>query len=109
LRTQGHLSAGVLLSTGGKLRIAFKSESHGKNGHAVFGDNTVDNRILALAASVQKAHPKQKTVLVTKDINLRVKADALGLQAEDYENDHVNLKDLYTGVFELQVSAEKIA
>ena len=37
-----------------------------------------------IAASIQKAQPKNPTVLVSKDINLRIKADALGLQAEDY-------------------------
>ena len=49
------------------------------------------------------------TVLVSKDINLRIKADAHGLQAEDYETDRVQLKDLYTGMRERTVNAEKMA
>jgi PhoH-like ATPase len=69
----------------------------------------VDNRILSLAASIQKAQPKNPTILVSKDINLRIKADALGLQAEDYENDRVFLSDLYTGMTEMTVAPEKIA
>ncbi len=108
-RAQGHLSEGVPLANGGRLRIIFQKKSQTTNGHHLFGENTVDNRILSLAATLQKAQPRHKTVLVTKDINLRIKADALGLQAEDYESDHVNLKDLYTGVFELVVGAPKIA
>jgi PhoH-like ATPase len=73
------------------------------------GDNTVDSRIVALARDIQTKYPKTPTILVTKDINLRIKADALGLQAEDYESDRVSITDLFTGMFELTASAEKIA
>ena len=58
---------------------------------------------------VLKAEAKSQTILVTKDINLRIKADALGLPAEDYENDRVLITELYTGMIELTVSAEKLA
>jgi len=61
----------------------------------VFGEKHRDNRILSLAANVQRGQPEHKTILVSKDINLRVKADALGLHAEDYETDHVNLKTFH--------------
>ena len=105
-RGDGSLSAGVSLPNGGKLEIAFHKNGHDENG---FNGNSVDNRILALAASIQKASPKKITILVSKDINLRIKADALGLQAEDYETDRVPLTDLYTGMSDLAVSAEKIA
>lgn len=104
LRAQGHLSDGVKLSTGGRLRVVFRSE----NGSQVAGANTVDSRILALALSVQKNEPKLSTILVTKDINLRIKADALGLQAEDYETDRVMIKDLYTGMFDMAVTPERM-
>src|SRR5438309_10024462 len=67
-----------------------------------------DNRLVALAQTVQRSSPRGSTILVTKDINLRIKADALGLQAEDYENDRVMIKDLYTGVFDLAVPADKM-
>ncbi len=108
-RGQGSLSEGVKLPTGGKLKIAFQKREPATNGHSAFGDNTVDNRILTLAQGIQKAQPKNQTVLVTKDINLRIKADALGLDAEDYETDRVFIKDLYTGMIELTVSPEKLA
>jgi PhoH-like ATPase len=106
LRSQGHLSEGVRLRTGGHLRIIF----HDKNGHGplTLGNNTVDSRIVSLALTLHKAEPHTPTVLVTKDINLRIKADAVGLPAEDYETDRVLLKDLYSGMFEKLVSAEKM-
>jgi PhoH-like ATPase len=110
LRGQGSLSEGVKLETGGLLRIIFhKPGNNGKADEFILGNHTVDSRIVALALVVQKAHPKQPTILVSKDINLRIKADALGLQAEDYETDRVHIKDLYTGMVEMTISAEKMA
>jgi PhoH-like ATPase len=110
LRSKGSLSDGVTLDNGGCLRISFRKPGHHNgNGAAVLGDNTVDSRILMQAMAIKKSHPKQPTILVSKDINLRIKADALGLQAEDYETDRVLIKDLYTGMVELTVSADKIA
>jgi PhoH-like ATPase len=106
-RGQGRLSEGVGLPNGGRLRIVF--HRHNGNGQIAIGDNTVDGRIVAVTRDLQQADPGTPTILVTKDINLRVKADALGLQAEDYESDHVLLKDLYTGMFELTTSPEQVA
>jgi len=107
-RGDGRLSEGVKLPNGGKLKIIFQKNGH-INGEAHFSGNTVDNRILSLAASIQKAQPKNPTILVSKDINLRIKADALGLQAEDYETDRVFITDLYTGMVEMTVSTDKMA
>ena len=110
LRIAGRLSEGVALPNGGELRIVFhKNGSNGKNGHRIFSTDSVDNRILSLACEIKTARPKSQTVLVTKDINLRIKADALGLLAEDYENDRILIKDLYTGMIELTMPADKIA
>ncbi|MGO8836953.1 MAG: PhoH family protein [Limisphaerales bacterium] len=108
-RGEGSLSEGVQLPNGGKLKIAFYKNGHSGNGDGGFNGNTVDNRILSLAASIQKAQPKNATVLVSKDINLRIKADALGLQAEDYETDRVFITDLYTGMAEMSVSTDRMA
>ncbi|HEX7577323.1 MAG TPA: PhoH family protein [Verrucomicrobiae bacterium] len=108
-RGTGSLSEGVDLPNGGKLKIAFYKNGHSGNSDVAFNGNTVDNRILLLAASIQKTQPKNPTILVSKDINLRIKADALGLQAEDYETDRVFITDLYTGMMEMSVSSAKIA
>jgi PhoH-like ATPase len=108
-RGAGRLSEGVKLPTGGQLRIVFSKATNGKNGHAVFSSDSVDNRILSMAFNIKKSEPKSQTVLVSKDINLRIKADALGMLAEDYENDRVLIKDLYTGMLELTVGADQIA
>ena len=57
----------------------------------------MDLLILETALVVQEAHPDKKTILITKDINLRILADAEGLVAEDYERDKVRISDLYRG------------
>jgi PhoH-like ATPase len=108
-RGEGSLSEGVKLPNGGKLKVAFQKNGNGNGDSHILNGNSVDNRILALAAGIQKVQPKNPTILVSKDINLRIKADALGLQAEDYENDRVHIQDLYTGMIELSVSTEKMA
>lgn len=104
-RGAGSLSAGVEMPHGGKLKIAFHKNGHGDT---IFPKDSVDNRILALAASLQKAQPRNATILVSKDINLRIKADALGLMAEDYESDRVFITDLYTGMVDLAMPSEKM-
>ncbi len=106
LRGQGRLSEGVQISNGGHLRIIF--ERRMPDGAAPTDHANVDSRIVALALRVQQADGGTPTILVTKDINLRIKADALGLAAEDYETDRILLKDLYTGMLDRQVSAEKL-
>ena len=108
-RGAGRLSEGVVLPNGGQLRIIFQRGAAARNGHAVFSTNSVDNRILSLAVGIKKSQPKSQTILVSKDINLRIKADALGLLAEDYENDRVLIKDLYTGMIDLTVPAAQMA
>jgi len=109
LRQQGSLSEGVSLPNGGRLRIIFHKKPRGKNGSTNGNGHNVDSRIVASALEIRKGSPKIATVLVTKDINLRIKADAFGLQAEDYETDRVSITDLYTGTFDLQVNAAKMA
>jgi len=62
-----------------------------------------DNQILAVVIHQQRLHPERAVILVSKDINMRIKAHALGLAVQDYFNDKV-LEDtdmLYTGILEL--------
>ncbi len=107
LREKGKLNKGVRLENGGCLRIIFPDKN--ENGHLVFGNKTVDSRIVSMGLEIQKAEPKVRTIIVSKDINLRLKADAFGLDAQDYETDRVFLTDLYTGMIEQSISAEKMA
>ena len=112
-RQHGALSDGVELPNGGRLKIVYEHKNGNGNGNGhedapKFSNDTVDNRILTLAFQIKKKS-KTPTILVSKDINLRIKADAIGLKAEDYETDRVYIKDLYTGMREISMSPEKLA
>ncbi len=64
-----------------------------------FPENTPDHRILAIADHVKKKFADRRVSLITKDINLRMKAKSLGINAQDYENDKVsNIDDLYKAI-----------
>ena len=70
---------------------------------AALPQGKADNQILGVVAALEKAHAPREVVLVSKDINMRVKARALGLAAEDYENDKT-LEDgdlLFSGSLQL--------
>ena len=61
-----------------------------------FPEKTPDHRILVIAFYITERNSDNKVILVTKDINLRMKAKSLGIQAQDYETDKVtNLEELY--------------
>lgn len=60
-----------------------------------FRERTADHYILAAAMVIAESHPKEKTILVTKDINLRMKAKAVGCEAEDYISDKVTNVDIF--------------
>lgn len=80
---------GASLGTGkGKLFILAGNE-YPEEIARIFSERTPDHRILADTYIVEKTHKNSKTILVSKDINLRMKALSLGVLAEDYINDKV--------------------
>lgn len=101
LRKKGSLHDGVMLENGGKLTVQL---ALGRTLEQLLEDrlpidldaSVADNRILAVAIQT-------KGILVTKDTNLRIKADALGVPAEDYMFTKVNVDNLYTGAGKLYV------
>ncbi len=67
-----------------------------------------DNRILLTALRIREREPEVRTVLVSKDVCMRLKAEALGLEAEDYETDRVALDDLYRGYARVSLSRRDV-
>jgi len=83
-----------------KGRLFLQTEAINGELPATLAAGRTDNQILAVVRALQEREPLRQVVLVSKDINMRIKARALGLAAEDYFNDKV-LEDadlLYTGV-----------
>jgi PhoH-like ATPase len=108
MRKQGSLSKGLPLADGGTLRIEIYEEQIMKGLPPELRVDRGDNRILAVAVDLMQNEPNVPVILVTKDTNLRIKADALGLSAQDYESDKVSIDELYSGVASLEVTAELI-
>ena len=107
LRAKAKLVEGVELETGGHLRVDLYTEEHLKALPPELRTDQGDNRILAVALHV-KGRSGAPVVFVTKDTNLRIKADVLGLTAEDYETDKVSLDELYSGTAEVLVSRDDV-
>jgi PhoH-like ATPase len=108
LRQQGSLVAGIPLEQGGTLKVALCHRDTLRQLPAELEGDQGDNAILAVAMEY-KHHHDMPVVLVSKDTNLRIKADALGLVAEDYETDKIDYDDLYTGTLEVMTSAEAMS
>ena len=106
LRKKGSLSEGVELPDGGLLRVELP---HPKTDLPTgFGANSNDNLILWTAKYLHDTTRSSKVVVVTRDTNMRVKADALGLVAEDYEHAHLDIEERFLGVTERDVPGELI-
>jgi len=110
LRTRGTLSSGVRL---------FEDRVDSGSLFVYLGHNMeimpellvdgTDNHILAIALTLQKQFGESRAVIViTKDSNLRIKSDAFGILAEDFEADKVDISHLYSGILNLKVDARTI-
>lgn len=105
IRTIDHYSAGMQLTEwislngpeSGNFKVVM-DEAVQPDARKVFGEDKPDHRILNVALLMRNQYPDRKVVLVTKDVNLRIKARALDLQAEDFETGKVkNVDELYSG------------
>lgn len=100
LRQKGEPGEGFPLENGGMLKV-FLSEPFGKLSEMGLSMKIADNRIL-MAAYMQKEKGEQ-VIFVSKDINARIKADALGLDSVDFEKQKVDFERLYSGWQVLEV------
>lgn len=96
----GHFNKAITLPTG---KLFFQREEIPSELPASLPGNKPDNSILATVLSLQKIHKNALVTLVSKDINLRIKAAVLGIHAEDYYNDQVldDVNLMYSGVVPL--------
>jgi PhoH-like ATPase len=107
LREKGSLSSGVKLDTGGTVTVKSDADPSVRRTPRDHG-NARDQFILAIALDVKQKAGSVPTLFVSKDINLRIKADALGLKVEDYESDKVDIAELYSGCADITVPSDTI-
>jgi PhoH-like ATPase len=104
-RSNGSLQQGIVLDSGGSMRVAVPADALEWKSP----DNAaMDHAILKTALQVRDADQSLPTVFVTMDSNLRIRADALGLCAENYEGGRVAIDELYSGVVEGIASAAAV-
>lgn len=100
------------ISINGKDKGKFKvvMNTHSKiDAVKIFGENKPDHKILNCALSLVEEFPEKKVILVTKDINLRLKAKSLNIHAEDFETGKIkDLDSLYSGKTVLEITDREI-
>jgi len=106
LREKGSLHEGIQLESGQTIRVEI---NHCTNVPKGLDPSSADNRIIAVAHELSKSLD-QKVVVITKDINFRVKCDALGIYSEDYYKDRIisSENQIYSGQKEILISNEAI-
>lgn len=86
------------VKNGGKFKVIMNGKGSDIDACKVFGEDKPDHRILNATLSMIKNYPDRKVILVSKDINLRLKAKSLNIIAEDYETGKIkDIESLYTG------------
>ena len=107
LRDQGgSLSRGIDLTSGGTLRVAVPAKR--PELPSALDKASMDQAILQTAFDVREQGGGRPTIFVTMDTNLRIRADALGMVSETYENQRVEAEELDTGVKEMEVDPKEI-
>ncbi|HEX8371804.1 MAG TPA: PIN domain-containing protein, partial [Chthoniobacterales bacterium] len=109
---------GAKMPNGGSIRIAVNERAGGKPDtklkrfHTLFPENGIaDNRIIASALEIERrcmSEDGSPTILVTKDINMLLKALAIGLEAEDYQNDKVEPEDVDSHLATIEVAPHEL-
>lgn len=107
LRAEGGcLADGVPIGDGGTLRVYVPEKKPVLS--IALKPSSGDNAILQTALDIREASLERRTVFVTMDVSLRIRADALGLDTEAYENQTVDPDSLESGVTEVNISAEEL-
>ena len=105
-RLDGGLSKAQKLDSGtGTIRVVLSKNPP----KSVAADSrSMDQRILDIACEVRDEDPKTPTILVTKDVNLRIRGDVSGLTTVDFEPERISIDELYPGNREVQVASGMI-
>jgi PhoH-like ATPase len=103
LRETGRLGEGVRMENGGLLKIIVGTRPVGDSG---LEEEIPDNKIIRVAYWLHKQG--ERVYFVSKDINARIKADALGIEVMDFEKQKINFEELFSGYREITVKPEVI-
>ena len=99
------LLEGLKNSTGGTFRIVL-GENDIVNIPDSLNKNLTDNKIIGQALRIKNENKKRKVILVSKDMNVRIKANVLGMETVDYVKDQIDINQLYEGWREIEISSD---
>lgn len=105
LRTRGSLGKGVTLDNGSILQVIFYNENMLKQNYPLIL-RPGDNEIVLTAFSLLEDN--YDVIFISKDINARVKADALGIKTEDYAKDQITMKEFYQGWIHIEIPSVEL-
>jgi len=107
IRKRGSLTSGVEVGKKGTLVVDLIRDAD-KYLPIDLKSEKNDHRILAVALKLRQEKPQSPVIFVTKDVNLRVKADAVGIHSVDFEPSRVTLEELYTGLHVFDVPGDVV-
>lgn len=107
-REKGNLAKGVRMPSGGLLRVIPTERKYMPQDNIATSKNSPDTLIMSVALRVQAEEPDTPCIFITKDTNLRIRADGMGLSSENYEERGFSIDELYPGAVELRVDGDII-
>ena len=105
LRSQGSLQDGVKTETGGTIQVSVNRDVSEAASNLLFLDKN-DNLIIGTALHFKDKYPDSDVTLVSKDVNVRIKADCVGINAENFETDTIKFDEFYTGWTPIELDDE---
>lgn len=100
-----YVGSGIALEDGVVLRVTY---AMAPDVRFPFGDDKNDNLILACAMQLKDQNPQMETILVSKDVCLRIKAEICGITSQDYETDKLKADELYSGQHPVTLSEKGV-
>ena len=99
----------LVKSKGGSFKVVMNERSDAMDARKIFDENKPDHRILNAAIGLVQEYPDRKVILVSKDINLRLKAKSLNITAEDFLTGKIkDVEGLYTGISTVNNLSSKV-
>lgn len=107
-REKGNLAQGVRMPSGGLIRVIPTERKYMPQDNIATSKNSPDTLIMSVALRVKAEQPDVPCIFITKDTNLRIRADGMGLDSENYEERGFSIDELYPGAAELKVDGDII-
>lgn len=109
LMEKGDIKKGIPLENGGMIRVELLHHATDVLPKGIDVSKKNDSRIIAVVKNLQEYDKETKTILVTKDVYMHIKASSLGVLVQDFQNDKIEKKDdVYTGYLDVEWTSDKI-